>query len=542
MNVRKVADSIVTRIIVLGIGLILAGALTRYLILSKILLGDFTNVIESQQEAIATYVAKDIGYKLGIRQTTLGQMARTLPPALVHRPEELRVWLGERHDLSPLFTAGLIVTDRAGRPLADYPPQPGRHGIVAPAPNYLQGILAGTTPAGQLFIAHEAREATLQMAFPILDGGGKVVATLTGITALTAPGFLDQLQHGHIGQSGGFLLISPADQLFLAASDPAMALTPTPPAGINALHDRAMAGFRGTGITLNARGQEELSAMVSVPGSDWFVVARIPTAEAFSTIHRAKRYVLGNSGLIVAIFVLFSLLGLHRVFRPLRLAADHAEKMTQGDLPLAPLPVVRRDEVGHLTAAFNRLLDKLLQTQAELDHMAHHDPLTGLPNRMLLYDRLSQARARAERNGTQLAVLFMDLDGFKPINDILGHDAGDAALIEVARRLSGIVRAADTLARVGGDEFVILVDDLRDTAPTAAESAVITVATKCLRAFDAPIVLDGQAQSIGLSIGIALGDGQSATDDLLSAADGAMYQAKHNGRGCYSVADRLPPR
>lgn len=541
MNVRKVADSIVTRIIVLGIGLILAGALIRYLILSKILLGDFTNVIESQQEAIATYVAKDIGYKLGIRQTTLGQMARTLPPALVHRPEELRAWLGERHDLAPLFTAGLIVTDRAGRPLADYPPQAGRHGIVAPAPNYLQGILAGTTPAGQLFIAHEAREATLQMAFPILDGGGKVVATLTGITALTAPGFLDQLQHGHIGQSGGFLLISPADQLFLAASDPAMALTPTPPAGINALHDRAMAGFRGTGITLNARGQEELSAMVSVPGSDWFVVARIPTAEAFSTIHRAKRYVLGNSGLIVAIFVLVALLGLHRVFRPLRLAADHAEKMTQGDLPLAPLPVVRRDEVGHLTAAFNRLLDKLLQTQAELDHMAHHDPLTGLPNRMLLYDRLSQARARAQRNGTQLAVLFMDLDGFKPINDILGHDAGDAALVEVARRLNGIVRAADTLARVGGDEFVILVDDL-DTAPAAAESAVTTVATKCLRAFDAPIVLDGQAQSIGLSIGIALGDGQSATDDLLSAADGAMYQAKHNGRGCYTVADRLPPR
>lgn len=541
MNFRKVADSIVTRVIVLGVGLILVGVVVRYLILSKILLGDFIRVVESQQEAIATYVAKDIGYKIGVRQALLARLAATLPPALLHRPEALRAWLGERHDLAPLFSAGLVVTDRSGQAIADYPARLGRTGIDLPGPDYLQGILSGQQAPGQLVVSRHERVGTLQISAPIKDDQGAVLAVLTGITALADPKFLDLLQEGRIGKSGGFLLISPRDRLFVAASDPSMALTPTPPPGVNALHDQAMAGLRGTGITINARGQEELSAMVSVPGSEWFVVARIPTEEALSTIYRAKQYVLGNSGMLVAIFVLIALVGLNKVFRPLRLAADHAERMTQGELPLAPLPVIRRDEVGHLTTAFNRLLAKLLQTQAELDHMAHHDPLTGLPNRMLLYDRLHQARARAQRDNTQFAVLFMDLDGFKPINDILGHDAGDAALVEVARRLSGIVRATDTLARVGGDEFVILVGDL-DTTPEAAENAVMTVANKCLRAFDAPLVLDGQAQSIGLSIGIAVGDGQSVGDDLLTAADGAMYAAKHNGRGCFAVADRVPAR
>jgi len=141
-----------------------------------------------------------------------------------------------------------------------------------------------------------------------------------------------------------------------------MVLKPTPASGINPLHDRAMNGFRGTGITINARGIEESSAIVSVDSTGWLVVARLPTSEAFLPVVHAQNIILRSLGIVIAIFILLATGGLIAIFRPLSVAAAHAEKMTRGELPLEPLPVARDDEVGHLTAAFNRLLAKLQGT------------------------------------------------------------------------------------------------------------------------------------------------------------------------------------
>ncbi len=190
-------------------------------------------------------------------------------------------------------------------------------------------------------------------------GAGKVTAVLVGVTTLGAPGFLNLLQSSRIGQTGSFLLISPRDRVFVGAGDPDMVLKPTPPPGVNLLHDRAMAGYRGTGITVNAKGVEELSAMVSVPSTGWFVVARLPTAEAFAPVSRVQRFILKFSGYAILVFVTLAWTVLFFTFRPLFNAARHADRMTRGEIPLEPLPIARNDEVGHLTAAFNRLLVKL---------------------------------------------------------------------------------------------------------------------------------------------------------------------------------------
>ena len=170
--------------------------------------------------------------------------------------------------------------------------------------------------------------------------------------------------------------------------------------------------------------------------------------------------------------------------------------------------------------------------ESELAHQSLHDQLTGLPNRTLLLDRLHQALARTSRTGTRVAVLFLDLDHFKVINDSLGHDAGDRLLLEVTRSLSDVLRKADTLARFGGDEFVAVVEGVGDV------NGVTALAERIAVALDHPMVEGEQVVTIKTSIGIAISsDENESADDLIRDADMAMYRAKDRGRNRYEVFD-----
>ncbi len=172
-----------------------------------------------------------------------------------------------------------------------------------------------------------------------------------------------------------------------------------------------------------------------------------------------------------------------------------------------------------------RLASDLSRANRKARFLASHCPLTGLPNRNLLEDRLTQALASARRSGEQLAMLFLDLDRFKAVNDDFGHHAGDALLREVGTRLHEIVRSSDTVARLGGDEFVVLLGHLAD--PTSAA----IVAEKIIAAVSTPTVFEGHELECGVSIGIAVfpHDGDDR-ETLMSRADAAMYEAKQQGR------------
>ena len=193
---------------------------------------------------------------------------------------------------------------------------------------------------------------------------------------------------------------------------------------------------------------------------------------------------------------------------------------------------VVKDKQGNIThhiGIFNDI-SKIKQTEFKLEHLAHHDPLTGLPNRLLFNDRLDQAILRAQREGTQAAVLFLDLDRFKNINDSMGHAKGDLLLQRVADRMKGAMRAEDTIARLGGDEFVLVIEALKEP-----EDAIVVI-EHILSLFKQPYCLGKQEIYIDTSLGVCFypRDGTNA-QTLVRNADAAMYRAKAEGRNNYQL-------
>jgi diguanylate cyclase (GGDEF)-like protein len=527
-------QSIKFRFIALGVALIAGSVVLRLVFLLPFAQEQLRALVAAQQLSIASYIARDIDHSIVARRALIGELAGALPSALLRDPEGLTAWLKERQRLNPLFNSGLLVIRPDGNStLADYPGVAAREKLTFSGSEWFQAALTADAPVtSRPQRGRVGGDPLVIMAATVRDDNKRVLAVIAGVAALNAPGFLDRLQENQLGATGGFLLISPEDKLFVGASDPSMVLIPTPPPGINLLHDRAMAGYRGTGITVNVKGVEELSAIVSVPSTGWFVVARMPTAEAFGLIEVLRGFVLKYSLLGLAGVLAILLLLLPRILRPLTDAAHAMREMADGKRELAPLPVRREDEVGSLVLGFNYLVGRLREKEAALkasqermEFMAHHDSLTGLYNRAMLEDRLQQALARAHRNGSRFALLFCDLDCFKPINDEYGHDVGDAVLIQVASRLLERRRQTDTVARLGGDEFVILLTDLDDARGDAER-----LARQYLTAIGAPYDVEGKAFWLGVSIGIALYEGASvSSSELLSQADSAMYQAKRTG-------------
>ena len=202
----------------------------------------------------------------------------------------------------------------------------------------------------------------------------------------------------------------------------------------------------------------------------------------------------------------------------------------------APLPVQRQDELSQLARSFVQMqeeivehLEELSRSRNALEHLARHDPLTGLPNRRVFFERLEHALAAARRSAKPLAVLFVDLDHFKQLNDSLGHSIGDRVLQAVANLLRSATRESDTVARLGGDEFVILIEQLDDPG------RVVAVLHKLHERFQLPMLLDGHEVKVQASMGVSLfpRDGDDI-ESLVQQADRAMYVAKNAGRNTYS--------
>ncbi|NIY76719.1 diguanylate cyclase [Thalassospira sp. HF15] len=266
-------------------------------------------------------------------------------------------------------------------------------------------------------------------------------------------------------------------------------------------------------------------------GLNWSILVRQPVDEALEPVHVLRRDIMAWGLLLSIIFSVIAWWGAGFFVGPIGHMARSIEEMKRGEIDRLP-DVDGAREIKILSNSLQSLLAKLTEKDAalgQMEHIAHHDNLTGLGNRLALDVYSEHALARADRQKSQLAVMMLDLDDFKPINDEFGHAAGDDVLREVAQRLRHCVRGDDLVVRLGGDEMVV-VCHMENSA--AAEASVL--AERILNAIQMPFITGGTHVSIHMSIGIALYPTQGRTIDvLLDKADNALYAAKSKGKNCF---------
>lgn len=533
------------RFIAVSLFLLIMGITFRFGIAVPYTKQQVHDLVANQQMVLASYVARDIGQRIELRRSLIGRLAEELPSVL--QQDRFSAWMTERRNASPQFASRILVIDLDGKIIRDSAPEPQTS--VAPPittePWFQDAIHSNNPVLGRPQREPVHGSPVMLIASAVHDADQNVMAVLAGMFSLGASGLLQGMQDNPIGRTGDLLLISSSDELFVGASNPAKILAPTPPPGLNKLHDKAMSGYRGTGITVNIDGVEELSAIASVPRTDWFVVARMPVAEAFQPVYGLINVALKGTLLALATIVVLVFFVVPRLLRPLTNTAQAMRAIADGKQELLPLPVQRNDEIGSLVLGFNYLVQRLREkegalkdTEVRLSFLAHHDSLTGLSNRNMLEHRLQQAVDSAQSSRIPFALLFCDLDGFKRINDAHGHKTGDAVLVKLAARFQQGRKPTDTVTRLGGDEFVILLTQLTDARREAAQAA-----QEYLRAIQQPFEIDGNLFTLSVSIGIVLhNDAATSSSQLLSQADIAMYTAKRQGKNQFQFFEEAAQR
>ena len=283
----------------------------------------------------------------------------------------------------------------------------------------------------------------------------------------------------------------------------------------------------GTRTVHDVDGVTRIYREVDAPDAGWHVLAGMPRSVALAA---AEQELHRNLWLGLAVLLVVAGLGLllhRRLARPVRRLRTAIEAASTDDSARAP--VEGPAEVAAVAEAFNETIARRRELEVQLAHQALHDPLTGLPNRTLLNDRLHQALARGSRTEGVVVVAFMDLDRFKLINDSKGHPAGDALLVSLSRRLEGALRSGDTVARFGGDEFVVVSEGI------TSDDDIVAIAERLAGALAEPFFLGTEQIHITGSIGLAVGRGDETGDELIRNADAAMYEAKERERGSWAL-------
>lgn len=487
-------------------------------------------VVGDQQQALLASVAAYIDQDLDGKRALLTGLAEQLDDATLHDARRLQALLARRLTLRNEFS-NLVAFDAGGKLVANLD---GGHNIAnfnVSDRDYFQASIAahrGVTSAP--FKSQVSGKPTVLVTEPVYDADGKLVYLLAGAIDLQQPSFFGRLNTLKPGATG-YLFIVTTDGLVVQHPDTRRLLSNVRDGGYASPSMlSALKGFEGWVSGAGHTGAPALLSYKRLRTANWIVGSVYPLGEALTPFIDMRFKSLIASAAVAVLAGLLGWLTVLRLLRPLRALRRHVADLAAGGTDISVFNVDRRDEFGDLSRAFYGLSRQRAQAETALAALARTDALTGLHNRRMFEETFNIAIARAHRTHTLLALAYLDIDHFKHINDTLGHGMGDRVLVEFAARLKEAVRATDTVARLAGDEFVVIFENLTD--PRLPE----VMGEKILAAMRPPFVLGDASLAISASVGIAIGAVEDATmEHFLATADAALYAAKEAGRARFST-------
>ena len=567
-------------LVVLIVSLVFIWTLVTYL--NWALSTAYVREVSAFQASVVSLAAQDLDARIHARMMTLTLVAEGIGSALIADPESLQIHFDKHPELLATFRHGVFVTPLDGTAIAGYP-NDGRIGLYYRDEAYVAAALTqGKAGVSKPELGKTRSDLSFAMSVPIRNAQREVIGALSGMIDLHQPHFFKHrtVQADSIGDS---LLHDPQHLRLVPASDKSGLMAALLVADDNPVLDRILNGDEATQHFTNLSGSAFMVSARRIPAADWLALVSWPTKDALAPIQdTVQRTQWVGGGLSLLALMLAGLMLRHqwslvlsrsqlgRATDKLKLAHDelayHREEMQEQETELAVVSVKlalyndekgkRADELAlanvelaHQNSEKDKRADELTLANVErtkereeadkLSKLSFYDPLTNLPNRRLLSDRMTQMLASSRRTGRHLALMVLDLDNFKVLNDLHGHVMGDLLLVEIGQRLMACVREVDTVARFGGDEFVLLMGGLDvDIAQSTAQAR--EVAEKVRRSLERPYRLKRQSnQSEGaviehhcsVSIGVVvLVDRGSSHEGVIKLADAAMYQAKKAGR------------
>ena len=599
----------------------------------------------------------------GLREALAISVTLPVEALLQGRNGEVETHLKRLYETFPNFQNGIFILDKDGKFLADYPSHPELRGQSFAFRDYYQrSVNEKRGVIGKPYKSARSGLPVLTFTAPVRDNNGRFVAIVACSVDLLSQEALGGYRKQKFGETGYLFILDKYRQLVLHPEDERL-LTYVEE-GKNRILEAALAGFEGSGETVNSKGVPMLLAVRKVPDVEWIVAVQMTQAEAYAPVAAARVRIVLISGIVILLTIFLCAWAARRIVGPVRqlervasqinAELEAMETKSGYDLAQSHLDILRNirshDEIGLLASSFLRLATKLnltlgslkrsaedweltfnsvkeavvtldsegrivrlnntaedwfrtssqkvlgqyghdvmfgvgtpfgdwpaisslkghqkvvwsqglenpqgifeftitpiirndatigavlvisnvterVESEEQIREMAFYDQLTGLSNRFLLKDRIQQAITAAIRNGKKAGIMFIDLDRFKDINDLYGHDMGDRVLKEEAKGISLCLRKNDTLSRLGGDEFVAVLHDLDLPGEAAA------IAVRILELQATPMRIGDYDLIISSSIGIAFfpDDGEDS-ETLLKHSDMAMYRAKSLGRNNY---------
>jgi PAS domain S-box-containing protein len=350
------ALSLKGRLIAATVGLLASFMWLLAFLSATVLQNRLEALLAAQQFAFTRQAAADLEAELQDRIDGLARAAAALPADLSYNA--LQPFLDQRLMMQGMFGGGIAVIGLDGRAIADSPTAAGRRGSHFGDRAYFHRVVATGKPyIDKPIIGRALQRPVLVIAVPAFDAEGKVRAVMTGVTDLTAPNFLNIVADPNRVGASEYFVLSVRDRIIVAATDSARALTPLPAPGRNLQLDRMLDGYEGSGIALSSEGIEKLYSGKRIPAADWLLLAALPTDVAFAPVRTMRNLLFAGAALLT----LLAVLAIGRIVRGMLVPLDEAgaamRRMTDGQEPLAPLPVARDDEVGQLIGNFNRLAD-----------------------------------------------------------------------------------------------------------------------------------------------------------------------------------------